>query len=1040
MIESMLRLAIARRYLFLTLTLLIIAIGSWSYQQLPIDAVPDITNVQVQINTAAPGYSPLEAEQRITYPVETALYGLPNLSYTRSLSRYGLSQVTVVFEEGTDIYFARNLINTRLGAIKDMLPEGIEPEMGPISTGLGEIFMYTVQAKPGALQQNGSPYDAMALREIQDWIIKPQLAQVKGVVEVNSIGGYNKQYHVLPDPLKLLNYGLSIKDVELALQANNDNRGAGYIEREGMQLLVRSPGQLTSLDDIANVIITQYDTIPVRLSDVADVAIGKELRTGAATQDGKEAVLGTAMMLIGENSRTVARDVAQKLEQIKSSLPEGVIAEAVYDRTTLVDKAIATVSKNLLEGALLVIVVLFILLGNLRAALITAAVIPLSMLMTITGMVQAGVSANLMSLGALDFGLIVDGTVIIVENAVRRLAQAQHNGSIQPLKERLNTVYLATAEVIRPSLFGVAIITIVYIPIFSLTGVEGKMFHPMAATVVMALLSAMVLSLTIVPAAVAVFLNGKISEKESAVIRGAKTLYAPLLALALKFRWLVIGLASALVGVCLWLATTLGAEFVPQLDEGDIALHAMRIPGTGLEQAVAMQEILEQKIKTFAEVDKVFARIGTAEVATDPMPPNVADNFVILKPRSEWPNPDKTKAQLVTEMEAALATLPGNNYEFTQPIQMRFNELISGVRADLGIKVFGDDLDQLVTSANQILQAVNKVQGAADTKVEQVTGLPTLSVIPNRTALARYGLNVVELQDWVAAAIGGTSAGILYEGDRRFELIVRLPETLRRDLDKLAVLPVPLPNGDFVPLQEVATLDLSPAPAQISRENGKRRVVVTANVRGRDLGSFVEEVKAQINRDVALPAGYWLDYGGTFEQLESASQRLSIVVPVTLLLILGILVMAFASLKDALIIFSGVPLALTGGVLALYLRGMPLSISAGIGFIALSGVAVLNGLVMLSFIRDLWREKGDLLLAITEGALTRLRPVLMTALVASLGFVPMAINIGTGAEVQRPLATVVIGGIISSTLLTLLVLPVLYHWVHKNDNRKQQTE
>ena len=1040
MIESMLRLAIARRYLFLTLTLLIIAIGSWSYQQLPIDAVPDITNVQVQINTAAPGYSPLEAEQRITYPVETALYGLPNLSYTRSLSRYGLSQVTVVFEEGTDIYFARNLINTRLGAIKDMLPEGIEPEMGPISTGLGEIFMYTVQAKPGALQQNGSPYDAMALREIQDWIIKPQLAQVKGVVEVNSIGGYNKQYHVLPDPLKLLNYGLSIKDVELALQANNDNRGAGYIEREGMQLLVRSPGQLTSLDDIANVIITQYDAIPVKLSDVADVAIGKELRTGAATQDGKEAVLGTAMMLIGENSRTVARDVAQKLEQIKSSLPEGVIAEAVYDRTTLVDKAIATVSKNLLEGALLVIVVLFILLGNLRAALITAAVIPLSMLMTITGMVQAGVSANLMSLGALDFGLIVDGTVIIVENAVRRLAQAQHNGSIQPLRERLNTVYLATAEVIRPSLFGVAIITIVYIPIFSLTGVEGKMFHPMAATVVMALLSAMVLSLTIVPAAVAVFLNGKISEKESAVIRGAKTLYAPLLALALKFRWLVIGLASALVGVCLWLATTLGAEFVPQLDEGDIALHAMRIPGTGLEQAVAMQEILEEKIKTFAEVDKVFARIGTAEVATDPMPPNVADNFVILKPRSEWPNPDKTKAQLVTEMEAALATLPGNNYEFTQPIQMRFNELISGVRADLGIKVFGDDLDQLVTSANQILQAVNKVQGAADTKVEQVTGLPTLSVIPNRTALARYGLNVVELQDWVSAAIGGTSAGILYEGDRRFELIVRLPEILRRDLDKLAVLPVPLPNGDFVPLQEVATLDLSPAPAQISRENGKRRVVVTANVRGRDLGSFVEEVKAQINRDVTLPAGYWLDYGGTFEQLESASQRLSIVVPVTLLLILGILVMAFASFKDALIIFSGVPLALTGGVLALYLRGMPLSISAGIGFIALSGVAVLNGLVMLSFIRDLWREKGDLLLAITEGALTRLRPVLMTALVASLGFVPMAINIGTGAEVQRPLATVVIGGIISSTLLTLLVLPVLYHWVHKNDNRKQQTE
>lgn len=1033
MIESILRLAIARRYLFLSLTLVILGIGIWSYQHLPIDAVPDITNVQVQINTAAPGYSPLEAEQRITYPVETALYGLPNLAYTRSLSRYGLSQVTVVFEEGTDIYFARNLINTRLGAIKSVLPPGIEPEMGPISTGLGEIFMYTVQAEPGALQSNGKPYDATALREIQDWIIKPQLAQVKGVIEVNSIGGYNKQYHVLPDPKKLLYYHVSVENLVQALQANNDNRGAGYIERNGQQLLVRSPGQLATLEDIGNVIITEHDNVPIKIRDVAEIGIGKELRTGAATQDGQETVLGTAMMLIGENSRAVSRDVAQKLLEIKASLPDGVVAEAVYDRTALVDKAIATVTKNLLEGALLVVVVLFLLLGNLRAALITAAVIPLSMLMTITGMVKTGVSANLMSLGALDFGLIVDGAVIIVENAVRRLAQAQHNGTIQPLRERLNTVYEATAEVIRPSLFGVAIITVVYIPIFSLTGVEGKMFHPMAATVVMALLSAMVLSLTVVPAAVAVFLRGKISEKESVIIGVTKRLYAPLLGLALKFRWLVVGMATLLVGVCLWLASTLGSEFIPQLNEGDIALHAMRIPGTGLEQAVEMQEILEQRIKSFPEVDKVFARIGTAEVATDPMPPNVADNFVILKPRSEWPDPAKTKTDLVREMEESLEELPGNNYEFTQPIQMRFNELISGVRADLGIKVFGDDLDQLVVTANQIHQVLSKVPGAADARVEQVTGLPTLSVIPDRTALGRYGLNVVELQDWVSAAIGGESAGILYEGDRRFELIVRLPETLRRDLEKLAFLPVPLPNGEYVPLEEVAELDISPAPAQISRENGKRRVVVTANVRGRDLGSFVEDVKAQIVEQVKLPAGYWLDYGGTFEQLESASQRLAIVVPITLLLILGILVMAFASLKDALIIFSGVPLALTGGVLSLYLRGMPLSISAGIGFIALSGVAVLNGLVMVAFIRDLWHEKGDLVLAVTEGALTRLRPVLMTALVASLGFVPMALNTGTGAEVQRPLATVVIGGIISSTLLTLLVLPVLYQWVHRRD-------
>ena len=1033
MIDSILRLAIERRYLFLSLILIVIGVGVWSYQKLPIDAVPDITNVQVQINTAAPGYSPLEAEQRITYPVETALYGLPKLAYTRSLSRYGLSQVTVVFEEGTDIYFARNLIDNRLGAIQSVLPPGIEPEIGPISTGLGEIFMYTVQALPVATMVNGQPYDATALREIQDWIIKPQLAQVKGVIEINSIGGFNKQYHVTPDPKKLLYYRVSIEDLVNALQANNDNRGAGYIERNGQQLLVRSPGQLATVEDIGNVIITERDSVPVKLEDVASIGIGKELRSGAATQDGKETVLGTAMMLIGANSRTVARDVANKLEDVQDSLPNGVTVEAVYDRTRLVDKAIATVTKNLLEGALLVIVVLFALLGNIRAALITAAVIPLSMLATMTGMVRTGVSANLMSLGALDFGLIVDGAVIIVENSVRRLAEAQRNGNQRTLRERLDTVYAATAEVIRPSLFGVAIITVVYIPIFTLTGVEGKMFHPMAATVVMALLSAMVFSLTIVPAAVAVFLNGKISEKESVVITKSKSAYRPLLLLALKFRWAVVSFAALLVASCIWLASTLGSEFIPQLNEGDIALHAMRIPGTGLEQAVEMQEILEQRIKSFPEVDKVFARIGTAEVATDPMPPNVADNFVILKPRSEWPDPSKTKDEFVEELEASLAQLPGNNYEFTQPIQMRFNELISGVRADLGIKVFGDDLDQLVLTANDILKAINQVPGAADARVEQVTGLPTLSIIPKRTALGRYGLNVVELQDWVSAAIGGESAGLLYEGDRRFELIVRLPETLRRDIDRLAFLPVPLPNGDYIPLEEVATLDISPGPAQISRENGKRRVVVTANVRGRDLGSFVADVKSRINSDIDIPPGYWLDYGGTFEQLESASQRLALVVPITLFVIIGLLVIAFGSLKDALIVFTGVPLALTGGVLSLWLRDMPLSISAGVGFIALSGVAVLNGLVMLAFIRDLWHEKGDLLESVVEGALIRLRPVLMTALVASLGFIPMALNTGTGAEVQRPLATVVIGGIISSTLLTLFVLPVLYHWLHRNE-------
>ncbi|WP_394245224.1 efflux RND transporter permease subunit [Halopseudomonas laoshanensis] len=1036
MINAILRFSVERRFLTLSLILVLIGIGLWSFQRLPIDAVPDITNVQVQINTEAPGYSPLEAEQRITFPVETALYGLPDLSYTRSISRYGLSQVTVVFEEGTDLFFARNLINERLGSIKNALPPGLEPEMGPIATGLGEILMYTVEALPGATQADGSPLDATALREIQDWIIKPQLAQVAGVIEINTIGGYDKQYHVTPSPQQLLQFGVTMDELAQALQANNVNRGAGYIERNGQQLLVRSPGQLASIAEIEQVVIANRHGAPVRISDVAEVAIGKELRSGAATRDGKETVLGTAMMLVGENSRSVAQAVAEKLEAIQPSLPDGVKVETVYDRTTLVDKAIATVEKNLLEGALLVIVVLFLLLGNLRAALITAAVIPLSMLATITGMVQTGVSANLMSLGALDFGLIVDGAVIIVENCIRRLSHAQHNGKL-PLRERLQLVFEATNEVIRPSLFGVAIITVVYLPIFALTGVEGKMFHPMAATVVMALLAAMVLSLTVVPAAVAVFMGGKISEKESPVISGAKSLYKPALLVAMKFRWLVLGAATALLVVCTWLATTLGSEFIPQLDEGDIALHALRIPGTGLEQSIEMQSQLEQRLKEFPEVDKVFAKIGTPEVATDPMPPSVADNFVILKPRDQWPDPDRTKDDLMAEMEEAVTQLPGNNYEFTQPIEMRFNELISGVRADLGIKVFGDDMDQLLASALEVQEVLETVEGAADIQVEQVTGLPMLSVHPKRMVLSRYGLNVEDLQALVATGIGGENVGLIYEGDRRFELVVRLPETARRDIDSLAFLPIPLPDGGYVPLSEVAELELAPAPNQISRENGKRRVVVTANVRDRDLGGFVEEAQARIAQEVDLPDGYWLDYGGTFEQLQSASARLAIVVPITLAIIIGLLVMAFGSLKDALIIFTGVPLALTGGVLSLWLRGMPLSISAGVGFIALSGVAVLNGLVMVAFIRDLWREQGDLVTAVVEGALVRLRPVLMTALVASLGFVPMALNTGTGAEVQRPLATVVIGGIISSTLLTLFVLPILYSMFHRNDQKHQ---
>jgi cobalt-zinc-cadmium resistance protein CzcA len=1037
MIESLLRFSIAKRWLILSLTLVLIAVGYWNYQKLPIDAVPDITNVQVQINTRADGYSPLETEQRITYPVETALTGLPNLSYTRSLSRYGLSQVTVVFTEDTDLYFARSLINERLNAIKGKLPYGLSPEMGPVSTGLGEIFMYTLDAEPNAKKADGSRYDATALREIQDWIIKPQLALVKGVTEINTIGGFDKQYHITPSPRKMLELGISFTDIKTALAANNSNRGAGYIESNGQQLTVRSPGQLKTISDIEQVVIKNINHSPIIVSDIAEVAIGKALRTGAATHNGKETVLGAAMMLVGENAREVSLAVAQKLTQIQKSLPQGIKVTAVYDRTTLVDKAIATVQNNLVEGALLVIVVLFLLLGNVRAALITAAVIPLTMLATITGMVQAGVSANLMSLGALDFGLIVDGAVIIVENSTRRLAESQrHNGARLSLKDRLHVTYQATNEVIRPSIFGVIIITVVYIPLFSLTGVEGKMFQPMAATVVIALLSALVLSVTLVPAAIALFMTGDISDKESPVIKLSKSLYKPLLLIAMKLRWLILSCALLLVGFCAWLATTLGSEFIPQLNEEDILLQALRVPGTGIEQAVEMQKQLETNISQFPQVVNVFSKIGTPEIANDPMPPNIADTFIMLKPRSEWPDPTLSHSELAADIMNKAAKLPGNNFELTQPIEMRFNELISGVRADLGIKVIGDDLQQLLTSANAIREVLEQVEGASDIQVEQVTGLPMLSVIPKREALARYALTVSELQDIVATAIGGENAGLIFEGDRRFTMVVRLPESIRRDINKLSELPISLPAGGYVPLSEVATLTTAPAPNQISRENGKRRIVVTANVRGKDLGSFVNDVKAKVANEVDIPAGYWLEFGGTFEQMESASQRLSIVLPLTLALIFALLIMAFSSVKDALIIFTGIPLALTGGVISLWLRDMPLSISAGVGFIALSGVAVLNGLVMLAFIRQLCTERTELVTAIIDGAMIRLRPVLMTALVAGLGFVPMALNVGTGAEVQRPLATVVIGGIISSTLLTLFVLPLLYRIVHERSFNK----
>ena len=1037
MLEKIIHLSIRHRWVVLALALLSMAVGAWSFQRLPIDATPDITNVQVQINTEAPGYSPLEAEQRITYPVETAIAGIPGLDYTRSLSRYGLSQVTVVFKDGTDIYFARQLINERLLSVRGQLPDGIAPELGPIATGLGEIFMYTIEARPGALKPDGGEYTPEDLRTLQDWVIRPQLRNTPGVTEVNSIGGFERQYHVTPWPDRLAAAGLSMKDVVQALEANNSNTGAGFIERYGEQLLVRSSGQATGIEDLQRIIVANRGGVPIRVADVADVILGEELRTGAATENGKEVVLGTVMMLMGENSRTVAQDVSDKLEEASKALPEGVVAVPVYDRTALVDRTIKTVVTNLTEGALLVIVILFLLLGNIRAALITAAVIPLAMLMTITGMVQNKVSGNLMSLGALDFGLIVDGAVIIVENCLRVYGMEQHRlGRLLTREERFRLAERATAEVIKPSIFGVLIITLVYVPIFALTGVEGKMFHPMAFTVVFALTAALVLSLTFVPAAVALFVTGKVDEKESRLMRAARGWYAPALNWSLKARGLVMGAAAALVLLCGVVAARMGSEFIPNLDEGDVALHAMRIPGTSLSQAVDMQSVLEKRLAEFPEVTRVVSKIGTAEVATDPMPPSVADTFVLLKPRKEWPNPNKPRRQLVAEMQEAVEKIPGNNYEFTQPIQMRFNELISGVRSDVAIKIYGDDLDRLLEIAENTEAVLSGVDGAQDVKTEQVTGLPVLQIDPDRAALARHGLNVSDLQDVLSASVGGAVAGQVFEGDRRFDVVVRLPEQLRQNLDEIGRLRIPVPgSGDgvrgFVPLQELAKISLITGPNQISREDGKRRIVVSANVRGRDLGSFVGDARRQVEARVKMPPGYWISYGGTFEQLISAAQRLSLVVPAALLLIFGLLYALFRSARDAAIVFSGVPLALTGGVLALVLRGLPLSISAGVGFIALSGVAVLNGVVMLTFIRALRAEGKPLEDAIREGALTRLRPVLMTALVASLGFIPMAFNVGAGAEVQRPLATVVIGGIISSTLLTLLVLPALYRWMHR---------
>ena len=1049
MFEKLIRAAIEHRWLVLLAAIGMAAVGVFSYQKLPIDAVPDITNVQVQINTQAPGYSPLETEQRVTYPIETVMAGLPNLEQTRSLSRYGLSQVTVIFKDGTDIYFARQLVNERIQEARDKLPVGITPALGPISTGLGEIYLWTVEAKDGAKKPDGMPYTATDLREIQDWIIKPQLRNVPGVTEINSIGGYAKEYQIAPIPARLASLGVTLQDIVTALDRNNGNVGAGYIEKRGEQYLIRAPGQVKTLEDIGNVILSSAGGVPIRVRDVADVGLGRELRTGAATDNGREVVLGTVFMLIGQNSRTVSQAVDKKMVEINRSLPEGVHAVTVYDRTVLVDKAIATVKKNLLEGAILVIVILFLFLGNIRAAIITATVIPLSMLFTFTGMVHYKVSANLMSLGALDFGIIIDGAVVIVENCVRRLAHAQaHYGRPLTRAERFHEVFLASKESRRALLFGQLIIMVVYLPIFALTGVEGKMFHPMAFTVVAALVGAMILSVTFIPAAVALFIGHRVSETENFLVVQAKRWYGPLLDRVMAAKAVVLAAAAVAVVLCGLIATRMGSEFVPSLNEGDFAIQALRIPGTSLSQSVAMQQRLEATLKAkFPEIDRVFARTGTAEIASDPMPPNISDGYIMLKPVSEWPEPRKSRDELLAAIQDVVGKVPGNNYEFSQPIQLRFNELISGVRSDVAVKIFGDDMDVLNKTGEEISSMLQKIPGASEVKVEQTTGLPMLTVNIDRQKASRYGLNVADIQDAVAIAIGGREAGTLFEGDRRFDILVRLPESLRNDLDSMKRLPIPLPRGtggtgsaegrtNFIQLAEVASFELAPGPNQVSRENGKRRIVVSANVRGRDVGSFVADAEAALAQ-VKIPTGYWTSWGGTFENLQSATQRLQIVVPVSLLLVFLLLFAMFGNVKDGLLVFTGIPFALTGGILALWLRDIPLSISAAVGFIALSGVAVLNGLVMISYIRSLREDGTPLDEAIREGALTRLRPVLMTALVASLGFIPMAIATGTGAEVQRPLATVVIGGILSSTVLTLLVLPILYRLAHRPDEQEE---
>ena len=1049
MIERIVTFSVERRWLVLLVTLIAAVIGAWALSRLPIDAVPDITNNQVQVNIRAPALSPEQVEKQVAFPIETALAGVPGLEHTRSLSRNGFAQVTAVFTESTDIYFARAQVAERLRGAEESLPAGVTPEMGPIATGLGEVYMWTVHlahrkddrhapGEPG-IQPDGSYItpegerlagtsdQATYLRTVQDWIVAPLLKNTPGLAGIDAIGGHVKQYQVAPDVQRLAALKLSLGDLATALEENNSAVGAGVIDRNGEGLTVRSDARLRNAADLARTVIATREGVPILLTQVATVRTGQALRMGSASENGREVVVGTAVMRIGENSRAVASAVARRLEEINASLPTDIIVEPVLDRTALVHATIGTVAKNLSEGALLVIVVLFALLGNFRAALIAALVIPVTMLLTSFGMLRGGVSANLMSLGALDFGLIVDGAVIIVENALLRIAGHQHDRG-RPLTpdERLSAVAAAAREMIRPSVYGQAIIILVYIPLLTLDGVEGKTFTPMAMTVILALAFAFILSLTFVPAMLALLLSKPVEEKEGRIMSWLNARYQPGLETAMRRPGRTIGVGIAAFLAALAGFSMLGQEFLPQLDEGDILVQAVRVPGTSVDQSQAMQFEVERAIAREPEVRFVFSKTGTAELASDPMPPNATDTFVILKPRAQWPDPRLPKAELVERLEQRLSMLPGNAYEITQPIQMRFNELIAGVRGDIAVKVFGDDADQMSGTADRIAAVLRRTKGATDVRVEQTEGLPILDVQPDRDAMARLGISARALQDILAAAVGGRDAGMIFEGDRRFAVTIRLGEEARSNVETLGQLPVPTPSGAFVPLASVARIALVDGPNQISRENGKRRVVVQANVRGRDVSSVVADVRAGIAREVRLPAGTYLQWGGQFENLASARDRLLLVVPACFALIVLLLYGALGSVRDAAIVFTGIPLALVGGVLALALRGMPFSISAAAGFIALSGIAVLNGLVMVTSIQDLVARGVDRAKAAQAGALARLRPVVMTALVASLGFMPMALATGAGAEVQKPLATVVIGGLVSATLLTLFLLPTLY--------------